>query len=357
VEAAMREVRRVPRRAFVAGLGAGSLSLMLAASLRQSSAHAASRPLFGAWVPGAPFDGSSTATTNIDALEAALGARLQVLHWYRGWGDGAPPPIETLRLVAARGAAPLLTWEPWDYTRSTLAQPEYALGEIAGGRFDGYIDSWAQALAALDQPVVLRPAHEMNTQSYPWCVGILGNTADAYRAAWQRIVARFRGAGATNVWFLWCPSVDWAGSGRPPLGDLYPGDAWVDLVGLDGYNGGSELDWGGWQSFRSIFNGSLDTLTRISARDVWIAETASAEAGGSKADWITQMWADLETRPRVRALIWFNERREADWRIESSASSLSAMRAALGAGATTPPATLTPTPTATPRTRGLRWNR
>jgi mannan endo-1,4-beta-mannosidase len=363
----MYEAPTISRRAFVAGLGVASSTVMLAATLRlsvaQAAAQAAERPRFGAWVPGPPFDGSSTSTAGIDALEAALGARLQVLHWYRGWADAAPPPVETLRLVAARGAIPLLTWEPWDYTHPTLTQPEYALAHVAAGRFDGYIDDWARALAALGQPVVLRVAHEMNTTAYPWCIGVLGNTVDDFLAAWRHIVDRFRGAGAANVRFLWCPNVDWPGSGRPPLTDLYPGDAWVDLVGLDGYNGGSALDWGGWQSFSSIFGASLDALARISTREAWIAEVTSAEAGGSKADWITQMWADLGARPQVRALVWFNERREADWRIESSESALAAMRAALAATAatatpmptSTPSAsTATPTPTASPRPQRQR---
>jgi hypothetical protein len=75
------------------------------------------------------------------------------------------------------------------------------------------------------------------------------------------------------------------------------------------------------------------------------------------------MWADLGARPQVRALVWFNERREADWRIESSESALAAMRAALAATAatatpmptSTPSAsTATPTPTASPRPQRQR---
>jgi endoglucanase len=51
-----------------------------------------------------------------------------------------------------------------------------------------------------------------------------------------------------------------------------------------------------------------------------IAEMASAEQGGSKADWITDAYsAQIPNNfGRIKAVIWFNEDKETDWRIESS---------------------------------------
>lgn len=237
--------RTVSRRSLRTGLAALTSSVIVTQSLpHQAAAEATSRPLFGAWVPGAPFDGSSASTANLDALEAALGAPLDVIHWFRGWAEAAPPPIDLLRLVASRGATPFLTWEPWDYTLPVSEQSRFALKRIAAGDYDEYIDTWAHGLAAYRAPVVLRFAHEMNGRAYPWCVEVPGNTSKDYVAAWRHVVGRFRGAGAMNVRFLWCPNVDWSGSGRPALANLYPGDEWTDLVGLDGYNGGRDLDLG-----------------------------------------------------------------------------------------------------------------
>ena len=59
-------------------------------------------------------------------------------------------------------------------------------------------------------------------------------------------------------------------------------------------------------------------------KPLMIAETASTESGGDKAAWIRQDFFDevLLRFPRVRAIIWFHENKETDWRVDSSSASL-----------------------------------
>ncbi len=50
-------------------------------------------------------------------------------------------------------------------------------------------------------------------------------------------------------------------------------------------------------------------------------EIASTEIGGSKAQWISDMFATLESSfPRIKGFTWFNINKETDWRITSSES-------------------------------------
>ena len=59
-----------------------------------------------------------------------------------------------------------------------------------------------------------------------------------------------------------------------------------------------------------------------------IAEIACTEEGGDKADWIRQgLLNDLPTLfPKVRAVIWFQEQKETDWRVNSSDAALAAFK-------------------------------
>jgi len=102
------------------------------------------------------------------------------------------------------------------------------------------------------------------------------------------------------------------------LTPYYPGDAYVDWLGLDGYNRGGAA----WQSFAQVFGASYQSITALSAKPLMIAETASAEAGGSKAQWIVDAFSTqiLQRYPRIQAVLWFNQNKETDWRIESSAA-------------------------------------
>ncbi len=282
------------------------------------------RVLVGAWVPGGPVASRR--------LERRLGRALDIEHWYQGWGaDESGFALDRAQHVSLRGCISMVSWEPWDY-RVGRDQPGYALRRIAAGRFDDYIRANAQGMARVDGPVWLRFAHEMNGESYPWAIGVNGNTAADYVRAWRRVVTIFRAERATNVRFVWCP--DRPAPRSVDVGECFPGDAFVSYVGMDGYNAGVAADWGGWLTFEEVFGQLYRRVRRISRRPVIIAETGCAEQGGDKALWIRDAFRrDLPGKfPAVRAVVWFNEGREADWRLQSSVRAMRAARRVFNAG-------------------------
>ena len=106
----------------------------------------------------------------------------------------------------------------------------------------------------------------------------------------------------------------------------------MDAVALDGYNWGTSAAWSSWISPTELFGQGLAELRRLApGKQVLIAETSSAEQGGSKADWNTALISYLAAQPDVTAVVWFNFNKETDWRINSSASSATALAAALAA--------------------------
>ncbi len=120
---------------------------------------------------------------------------------------------------------------------------------------------------------------------------------------------------------------------------IWPGTRYVDVLGIDGFNWGRDSSWGRWRSFRQVFQPMYDQLTGLDPRlPVWICEFSSKEPrrrDGSSTDrrhdkgtWIKQAFRTT-TMPRVRALVWFDIRKERDWRAASSRSSLRALRKAL----------------------------
>jgi hypothetical protein len=70
-----------------------------------------------------------------------------------------------------------------------------------------------------------------------------------------------------------------------------------------------------------LFDRSYASLTALSpAKPVMIADTASLEQGGDKADWIKDLYDTLPTAyPKTRAIAWFQADTtsggEPDWRI------------------------------------------
>jgi hypothetical protein len=265
---------------------------------------------------------------SFEQLRRQTGASLRTFTYYRSWADSASFDADFAARVAATGATPSITWEPWS-PQAGVEQPTYRLRRIADGAFDSYVDRWAAGIRAYGKPVVLRFGHEMNGNWYPWAESVNGNRPGDYVAAWKRVQDRFTAARVTNVTWVWSPNISYPGS--TPLRGLYPGDARVQLVGLDGYNGGTALPWGGWRSFSALFDPSLAEVARFTARPVVIGETSSAEAGGSKAAWTRDLFRAVAARPRIVGVTFFNTDKETDWRVQSSASALQAFTAGVAA--------------------------
>jgi beta-mannanase len=307
--------------AVVVGAAVTSLLLMIA-GVGSHAALAAPPQSSGIYFGYSPKDWPSAADINQFAADA--GKNPAIVNIYEDWED-TEPPASVLAAIHASGSTPMLTWQPKNYGPWTT--PPYPLAKIAAGAYDAQIRRFASAVKNLGYPVFLRPAHEMNGDTYPWIVGTFGQTAADYVNAWRHLHDVFASAGATNVIWVWSPDV--YTEDNTSFSALYPGDAYVDWVGLDGYN------WGGnnWQSFASVFGSAYQSVTAITSKPLVIAEIASAEAndgGAKKAAWLSDaLTVAIPAMPQIRALCWFNVGGSPDWRIESSSAVQAVFAAAI----------------------------
>ncbi|MGY1691658.1 glycosyltransferase family 2 protein [Geodermatophilus sp. SYSU D01105] len=122
---------------------------------------------------GVTTPGGARAAGEVDAVEAATGERPSLVVVYVDFT--AAPPVGDLDAIAARGATPVVTWEPWD--AADPGNPVFAPAHFAAGAHDAYLQQWADALRDWGRPVLLRFAHEQNGDWYPWAVGVGGTTA------------------------------------------------------------------------------------------------------------------------------------------------------------------------------------
>ncbi len=239
-----------------------------------------------------------------------------------------PVPLASLDAVRAMGATPVLTLEPW-VPGAGESQSSWSLASIVDGRHDDQFRRWAQALATWDHPVLLRFAHEMNSYWYPWAAQQEGNTPALYVAAWRHVHRIFDAAHADRVRWVWAPNVP-----QRHVRDLaayYPGARWVDVLGLDGYNSGRLLD--GWRTPGQLFGTALARLRGLPGRHpILITETATAEGSRSGVDkpaWIGELIPYLMRQRQVVGMIWFDDRKAHDWRLNSTSASEQAIRTAL----------------------------
>jgi beta-mannanase len=250
----------------------------------------------------------------VDAFERDARRHAGIVVWFADWAHVKSFDARQASAVAARGSVPEIAWEPWDSGRPHVAaQPRFRLIRIIRGAHDAYIKRWARQIAAYKRPVMLRFAQEMNGRWYPWAESANGNRRGEFVRAWRHVHAIFVRAGASNVRWVWSPV------GGNIRAEQYPGPRQVDVVGLSGFAAGKSVFGGRWRSFARMFGPSLNFVHALApGKPVSFAEIAAAQAGGRKPAWIAGMFREIERRPYIRSVVWFNLRKEADWRIESS---------------------------------------
>lgn len=283
---------------------------------------------------------SAGSVQDLDRFIAATGTHPEVFDVFEQWSRNRPLDRALAESVAARGARLSVTWEPWDPEGSHTDQPDYTLAALISGAHDTYIDMFAASVMDLPYVVTIRLMHEMNGNWYPWGVRTNGNQVEQFVPAWRHVHDRFTALGVTNVEWLWAPNAVYTGSA--PLAPLYPGDAYVDAVGVGNYNWGEHSHDGfatHWRTFDSLFDASITQLRSITDRPLWITEVGSSNMGGSKAAWLAAMLQEVRSRPEIAGVVWFSHVDEGagvDWRIETEPDAADAWRAGFDGRPTIP---------------------
>jgi glycosyltransferase involved in cell wall biosynthesis len=165
---------------------------------------------------------------------------------------GAAFPVPEIRSALLARAVPLLQLDPGGVS----------LAAIARGGYDRVLRSYGAAIRSLNDPVFLSFGHEMNGLWYPWGCG--QTTPWLFRAAWRHIYTMIK---SPQVIWVWTINDVWGGD-PCPLRSWYPGAAYVNWIGIDGYLR-PPVD-----TFSSAFSRTLAILHRLApSKPILLAET------------------------------------------------------------------------------------
>ena len=167
---------------------------------------------------------------------------------------------------------------------------------------------YAKVIAEHGHPVMFRLFNEMNGD---WCPYSSYNTSKdtmVFKEAYQYVYNIFAetGANANTIW-VWnpnsvsFPNFDW----NHPL-MYYPGDDYVDVVGMTAYNTGNYYPGETWREFDALYRGMYYNYCSWFKQPFMITEFASATAGGNKARWIENMFSSIDEFERIKVAIWWD---------------------------------------------------
>lgn len=301
-------MRTIDRRQFVgAGIAtvavAGACHFTLAQGMRNPPALAggtikAKRPAvhmpglkFGAYDPHGDFAQQSSVST--EAL-------------FMPWEDVDLSSLPAADAYAGeRGRNLLVTVEPWSWDKDFRLTSGGLQARILDGSYDRNMREIARLIGQMKSSVIVRFAQEMEDREsrFSWA----GWRPDAYITAYRRMMDIVKKE-APKAQLMWSPK------GVPGLKDYFPGNDYVDYVGLSvfGLEAFDRIAHGGPRVFRDNLAQGYG-LVEDFAKPVWVAELGYEGGDDYLTTWMDDVTRDREEFPLLEEVVYFNDREVHPW--------------------------------------------
>ena len=180
--------------------------------------------------------------------------------------------------------------------------------DILDGQYDQFLRDYAKVIAEFDHPVMFRLFNEMNGDWCPYSSYHTSKDTMIFKEVYKYVHEIFEqeGANANTLW-IWNPnSVSFPNFNWNHSLMYYPGDEYVDIVGMTAYNTGNYYPGEKWQEFENLYTKMYNDYCNWFKQPLIITEFSSASAGGDKAKWIDNMFATIEKFDRIKVAIWWD---------------------------------------------------
>ncbi len=246
-------------------------------------------------------------------------ANISLEHTFLYWQNFKPEEYRSFTHDAARrGRQVIVTVEPWTRAQNWKDGSETLLSDVIRGEFDREISAICHEIGASNPPVMVSWGHEMDeTQGrFPWA----NKDPQIFQRAYRHFVDQCRPL-APEARFGWTPK------GEATLASYYPGDAYVDFIGL------TLFDLEAWniqqndpRTFVDKF-GALHGQVVDYGKPIVLVEFGVAGTASYEEKVLSCAREKLRKFRHVEALVYFNDRetwhwpephKQPDWRIADS---------------------------------------
>ena len=275
-----------------AAAGPLALTLMVFGAAPAPGLAAPPGPMpFGVYDPGGDFQNDP---------------EVAIEHLFLPWEDIYLPSLSDANAYAVeRNRAVLVTLEPWTWTVSERNSPQALQLGIGEGAYDANITSICGMLGRFVSPVTLRWGHEMDDGNgqFLWA----GWDPDTYISAFRRVIDICR-ISAPNINVMWSPL------GEEGMERYYPGDSYVDLVGVSvfGLQAFDQLNFGQDRSFTEIFAPRYIRAARF-GKPVVVAELAYSGDADYVDAWEREVRKLRPEYPGLVGVVYFNQKEVYPW--------------------------------------------
>jgi beta-mannanase len=246
--------------------------------------------MFGAYDPYGDFAGEK---------------RASVEHIFMPWDDVDLSDLPRVDAYAReRGRMLMITVEPWTWSAAREA-PDELLNAILTGQHDAEITAVCSAISELKSPISIRWGQEMEDPAgpFPWAKW----QPKDFIAAYQHFVTECK-KHLPEATYIWSPK------GLKQLGDFYPGDQYVDVVGLSlfGYQPYDEAEFGEERTFAKALEPSYRAAEGF-GKPIIVAELGYEGDAEYVDEWVEAAAAPYCQFPQLAGVVYFNALETFEW--------------------------------------------
>lgn len=231
---------------------------------------------------------------------------LSIEHVFMPWEDvNLASLLEADVYALDRKRALIITVEPWTWTRDERNTSDFLWNGIQQGYYDANMKAVCGVIGTLQSPVSVRWGHEMETDDgqFIWSAWKPEN----YITAYQRMMDICR-AEAPNVNVIWSPI------GLENASDYYPGDSYVDIVGLSifGLEAWDKAMLGGPQDYAKLLTERYDEVKGYN-KPVVVAEVGYSGSQAYVDAWEAKVREARPDLPLLVGAVYFNQKEVYPW--------------------------------------------
>lgn len=264
--------------------------------------------------------------SDLNSYEHTVGKTAAWVELNNSWYSSRAFPAATATWVGKTGSVPYIRLMLLDSADQGKPNKIFTLSRIISGYFDKDFRAWAVAARQYAKPLIVEYGTEVNGNWFPWNgywngAGKKNGYGDPnypdgperFRDAYRHIITVMRQQGASNItWVFHVDSTDWPQEWWNRFEYYYPGDSYINWVGVSAYGAQTPLDeW--CDAFRDLMDAAYPRMrTMAPAKPLALLEfgVTSRNPLCDQAQWAKSALVDL-THPRYPRLIgftWWNEK-------------------------------------------------
>ncbi|WP_099191645.1 glycoside hydrolase family 26 protein [Tepidibacter mesophilus] len=179
--------------------------------------------------------------------------------------------------------------------------------DILNGKYDDFLNDYAKKIKEFNHPIMFRLNNEMNGDWCTYSSYYYSKDTDIFKNVYKYVYKIFEFNEVDNVLWVWNPhDVSFPDFKWNNCLNYYPGDKYVDIIGLTGYNAGTYYEGEKWRSFNEIYIPLYNEYIKNFDKPFMITEFGCNSVGGDKVKWMGEMFRNIKYFKNIKVAIWWN---------------------------------------------------